>query len=152
MLFYILCLTPTDLMTALVILTLFLCTQWGWLVPTVEWCVFVCNHSTRGDHWKSSFIVSPWFVRTIMENGKQFKHKNKTTVSYLATLSLVLLMDCAFLFVIRVSDSTWHVGSEWTALPPTVAIYMSQWVPPTFLDSGPGDPAAGRRPPAGSVS
>lgn len=129
--------------------------QWGWLVPAVEWCVFVCNHSARGDHWKSSFTVSPWLVRTIMANGNKFKktkQKNKATVSYLATLSLVQITDCAFLFVIRVSDSAWLVGSEWAALPPTVAICMSQWVPPAFLDSGPGDPSAGWRPPAGSVS
>ncbi|XP_075891976.1 CDP-diacylglycerol--serine O-phosphatidyltransferase [Nelusetta ayraudi] len=43
--------------------------NWGWLVPALEWCVFVCNHSARGDRWKSSFTVSPWFVRTIMANG-----------------------------------------------------------------------------------
>ncbi|KAF7219282.1 uncharacterized protein si:ch1073-145m9.1 [Nothobranchius furzeri] len=43
--------------------------QWGWLVSTLEWCVFVCNHSTRGPDWKSSFSSSPRLIRAIMANG-----------------------------------------------------------------------------------
>lgn len=93
--------------------------NWGWLVPALEWCVFVCNHSARGDHWKSSFTVSP-----LVRAG----HHGE-----------------------RVSDTTGHVGSERAALPPTVAVCVSLWVPPAFLYSSPGDPAAGWRPPAGSV-
>nr|XP_015807547.1 uncharacterized protein si:ch1073-145m9.1 isoform X2 [Nothobranchius furzeri] len=42
--------------------------QWGWLVSTLEWCVFVCNHSTRGPDWKSSFSSSPRLIRAIMAN------------------------------------------------------------------------------------
>ncbi|XP_008306892.1 uncharacterized protein LOC103377748 isoform X2 [Cynoglossus semilaevis] len=43
--------------------------KWGWLVSAVEWCVFVCNHSSRGDHWKSSFTSSPPLIQAIMANG-----------------------------------------------------------------------------------
>ncbi|KAM4628393.1 CDP-diacylglycerol--glycerol-3-phosphate 3-phosphatidyltransferase [Polymixia lowei] len=43
--------------------------EWGWLVPAVEWCVFVCNHNARGAEWKSSFTTSPCLVRAIMANG-----------------------------------------------------------------------------------
>ncbi|XP_044209341.1 uncharacterized protein si:ch1073-145m9.1 isoform X2 [Thunnus albacares] len=43
--------------------------EWGWLVSTLEWCVFVCNHSARGDHWKNSFTTSPAIIQTIMANG-----------------------------------------------------------------------------------
>lgn len=73
-------------------------------------------------------------------------------VSYQATLPLLHTTDCLFLFVIRVSDSTWLVGSEWAAWPPIVAIHMLQWVLPAPMDSGFGDPTAEWRPPAGSVS
>ncbi|XP_017277525.1 uncharacterized protein si:ch1073-145m9.1 isoform X2 [Kryptolebias marmoratus] len=43
--------------------------QWGWLVSALEWCVFVCNHHTRGEQWKSSFSSSPPLIRAIMANG-----------------------------------------------------------------------------------
>ncbi|XP_040050511.1 uncharacterized protein LOC120829924 [Gasterosteus aculeatus] len=43
--------------------------EWGWLVSALEWCVFVCNHSARGDQWKSGFISSPRFIRAVMANG-----------------------------------------------------------------------------------
>ncbi|XP_034557010.1 uncharacterized protein si:ch1073-145m9.1 [Notolabrus celidotus] len=43
--------------------------EWGWLVSAVEWCVFVCNHSSRGDHWKDSFSRSPAIIRAIMDKG-----------------------------------------------------------------------------------
>ncbi|XP_042269639.1 CDP-diacylglycerol--glycerol-3-phosphate 3-phosphatidyltransferase isoform X1 [Thunnus maccoyii] len=43
--------------------------EWGWLVSTLEWCVFVCNHSARGDHWKNSFTTSPAIIQAIMANG-----------------------------------------------------------------------------------
>ncbi|KAG7218375.1 hypothetical protein INR49_008011 [Caranx melampygus] len=43
--------------------------QWGWLVSALEWCVFVCNHGNRGEHWKSSFTCSPRLIRNIMANG-----------------------------------------------------------------------------------
>lgn len=43
--------------------------QWGWLVSALEWCVFVCNHSARGEQWKSSFASSPPFIQVIMANG-----------------------------------------------------------------------------------
>ncbi|KAM6987976.1 uncharacterized protein LKV04_010742 [Tautogolabrus adspersus] len=43
--------------------------KWGWLVSAVEWCVFVCNHNARGDHWKNSFSSSPRLIRAIMDNG-----------------------------------------------------------------------------------
>ncbi|XP_046891229.1 uncharacterized protein si:ch1073-145m9.1 isoform X1 [Hypomesus transpacificus] len=41
----------------------------GWLVSTVEWCVLVCNHNSRGAHWKSSFTDSPSWIQAIMANG-----------------------------------------------------------------------------------
>lgn len=49
-------------------------------------------------------------------------------VSYQANVPLVHLIDCRFFFffVIRVSNSTWLVGSGWAALPPTLAVHMSQ--------------------------
>uniref|UniRef100_A0A673B8H5 CDP-diacylglycerol--inositol 3-phosphatidyltransferase n=2 Tax=Sphaeramia orbicularis TaxID=375764 RepID=A0A673B8H5_9TELE len=43
--------------------------KWGWLVSAVEWCVFVCNHSARGDRWKNSFSTSPPLIQAIMSNG-----------------------------------------------------------------------------------
>ncbi|KAM9853174.1 uncharacterized protein ACBR49_004029 isoform 2-T2 [Aulostomus maculatus] len=43
--------------------------QWGWLVSALEWCVFVCNHNTGGEHWKDTFINSPRFIQAIMANG-----------------------------------------------------------------------------------
>ncbi|XP_047449762.1 uncharacterized protein si:ch1073-145m9.1 isoform X2 [Mugil cephalus] len=43
--------------------------QWGWLVSALEWCVFVCNHNTRGEHWKNSFTSSPRLIQAIMANG-----------------------------------------------------------------------------------
>lgn len=43
--------------------------KWAWLVSAVEWCVFVCNHSARGDQWKNSFISSPRLIQAIMANG-----------------------------------------------------------------------------------
>ncbi|CAL1571351.1 unnamed protein product [Knipowitschia caucasica] len=43
--------------------------QVGWLVSSLEWCVFVCNHSSRGEHWKNSFSSSPRIIQTIMSNG-----------------------------------------------------------------------------------
>ncbi|KAL6471120.1 hypothetical protein MHYP_G00197700 [Metynnis hypsauchen] len=43
--------------------------KWGWMVASVEWCVFVCNHSTRGAQWKSSFTESPVWVQAVMANG-----------------------------------------------------------------------------------
>ncbi|CAG6007166.1 unnamed protein product [Menidia menidia] len=45
--------------------------EWGWLVSSLEWCVFVCNHNTRGDQWKHSFAGSPRLIRAIMANGFQ---------------------------------------------------------------------------------
>lgn len=58
---------------------------------------------------------------------------------------------------IRVSDASGHVGGEWAALPPTVAVRVSVgFTGPlalcAFLDPGCGDRAAGCRPPAGSIS
>lgn len=46
--------------------------QWGWLVSAFEWCVFVCNHNSRGDNWKNSFTTSPQLIQAIMANGKQY--------------------------------------------------------------------------------
>uniref|UniRef100_A0A3Q1FXI6 Uncharacterized LOC110955868 n=1 Tax=Acanthochromis polyacanthus TaxID=80966 RepID=A0A3Q1FXI6_9TELE len=43
--------------------------EWGFLVCALEWCVFVCNHSTRGDRWKESFSSSPPLIQAIMANG-----------------------------------------------------------------------------------
>lgn len=51
----------------------FLAFQLGWLVTAVEWCVFVCNHNARGDHWKNSFSASPHFIQAVMANGKKKK-------------------------------------------------------------------------------
>ncbi|XP_071327959.1 CDP-diacylglycerol--serine O-phosphatidyltransferase [Trachinotus anak] len=46
-----------------------LVSEWGWLVSALEWCVFVCNHGARGDHWKNSFTSSPRFIQAVMANG-----------------------------------------------------------------------------------
>ncbi|KAM4566168.1 CDP-diacylglycerol--glycerol-3-phosphate 3-phosphatidyltransferase [Odontesthes bonariensis] len=46
-----------------------LLSEWGWLVSSLEWCVFVCNHNTRGDRWKNSFTSSPGLIQAIMANG-----------------------------------------------------------------------------------
>uniref|UniRef100_A0A4W5R3W4 CDP-diacylglycerol--inositol 3-phosphatidyltransferase n=1 Tax=Hucho hucho TaxID=62062 RepID=A0A4W5R3W4_9TELE len=43
--------------------------EWGWMVSSVEWCVFVCNHNARGAQWKSSFTDSPLWVQAIMAKG-----------------------------------------------------------------------------------
>uniref|UniRef100_A0A8C1CZE4 Uncharacterized protein n=1 Tax=Cyprinus carpio carpio TaxID=630221 RepID=A0A8C1CZE4_CYPCA len=43
--------------------------EWGWLVSSVEWCVFVCNHNARGAQWKNSFTESPVWVRAVMAKG-----------------------------------------------------------------------------------
>ncbi|XP_031429492.1 CDP-diacylglycerol--glycerol-3-phosphate 3-phosphatidyltransferase [Clupea harengus] len=43
--------------------------QWGWLISTLEWCVFVCNHSAFGVHWKSNFKKSPYWVKAVMAKG-----------------------------------------------------------------------------------
>ncbi|XP_023145082.2 uncharacterized protein si:ch1073-145m9.1 isoform X2 [Amphiprion ocellaris] len=43
--------------------------EWGFLVCALEWCVFVCNHSTRGEQWKESFSSSPPLIQAIMANG-----------------------------------------------------------------------------------
>lgn len=58
----------------------FLAFQLGWLVTAVEWCVFVCNHNARGEHWKSSFSSSPCFIQAVMANGKKKKTLNKCDV------------------------------------------------------------------------
>ncbi|CAN9511199.1 unnamed protein product [Ophioblennius macclurei] len=46
-----------------------LVSEWGWLLSALEWCVFVCNHSERGEQWKSSFNSSPRLIQTIMADG-----------------------------------------------------------------------------------
>ncbi|XP_072315082.1 uncharacterized protein [Eucyclogobius newberryi] len=43
--------------------------QVGWLVSSLEWCVFTCNHCSKGEDWKNSFDSSPKIVRAIMTNG-----------------------------------------------------------------------------------
>ncbi|XP_048857503.1 uncharacterized protein si:ch1073-145m9.1 isoform X1 [Brienomyrus brachyistius] len=43
--------------------------QWGWLVPSLEWNVFVCNHRVRGAEWKCSFSDSPRWVQAVMANS-----------------------------------------------------------------------------------
>uniref|UniRef100_A0A3P9AIC6 CDP-diacylglycerol--inositol 3-phosphatidyltransferase n=1 Tax=Esox lucius TaxID=8010 RepID=A0A3P9AIC6_ESOLU len=43
--------------------------EWGWLVSSVEWCVFVCNHNAHGAQWKNSFTNSPQWVQTFMAKG-----------------------------------------------------------------------------------
>lgn len=57
----------------------------------------------------------------------------------------------------RVSDTSGHLGGEWAALPPSVALWVSVGVTgplavSAFLDPGFGDGTAGCRPPAGSNS
>ncbi|TRY92984.1 hypothetical protein DNTS_003488, partial [Danionella cerebrum] len=43
--------------------------DWGWLVSSLEWCVFVCNHNLRGANWKNSFNETPVWVRAVMAKG-----------------------------------------------------------------------------------
>lgn len=59
--------------------------------------------------------------------------------------------------IVRVSNTSWHVGGEWAALPPPVALWGPQGFTDSLaasapLDPGCGDAAAGCRPPPGSVS
>lgn len=119
-------------------------------MSALEWCVFVCNHSARGDHWKKSFTASPQFIRAVMANGNKSVSVNKATVAYCAVLPFAHTDSASF--VIRVSDTSRHVGGERPALSPAVAVYVSQRITPAFLDSGPRDPAAGYRPSASSIS
>ncbi|XP_055003943.1 uncharacterized protein si:ch1073-145m9.1 isoform X2 [Boleophthalmus pectinirostris] len=41
----------------------------GWLLSSLEWCVFVCNHCSKGEHWKNSFGSSPKLIQAVMTNG-----------------------------------------------------------------------------------
>uniref|UniRef100_A0A4W4HQ53 Uncharacterized protein n=1 Tax=Electrophorus electricus TaxID=8005 RepID=A0A4W4HQ53_ELEEL len=41
----------------------------SWLVSSIEWCIFVCNHNARGPQWKNSFMESPIWVHTIIAAG-----------------------------------------------------------------------------------
>ncbi|XP_077996116.1 uncharacterized protein LOC144449458 [Glandiceps talaboti] len=43
--------------------------HWGWLVTSIEWCVFVCTHSQLGADWKAAFQNAPWHVQKVMANG-----------------------------------------------------------------------------------
>lgn len=49
--------------------TFILLLKWGWLVSSVEWCVFVCNHNARGAQWKNTFTESPVWVQAVMAKG-----------------------------------------------------------------------------------
>uniref|UniRef100_A0AAZ1Y3I7 Uncharacterized protein n=1 Tax=Oreochromis aureus TaxID=47969 RepID=A0AAZ1Y3I7_OREAU len=42
--------------------------KWGWMVSALEWCVFMYNHSTRGEQW-NSFGSSPPLVQAVTANG-----------------------------------------------------------------------------------
>lgn len=64
-------LTWYHLFHCVIIICVFIVLQWGWLVSALEWCVFVCNHSARGDQWKNSFATSPPFAQAIMANGNK---------------------------------------------------------------------------------
>ncbi|XP_029963898.1 uncharacterized protein LOC115400274 isoform X1 [Salarias fasciatus] len=46
-----------------------LVSEWGWLLSSLEWCVFVCNHSEGGERWKSSFSSSPRVIQAVMADG-----------------------------------------------------------------------------------
>lgn len=125
--------------------------QWGWLVSALEWCVFVCNHNTRGDHWKDSFTTSPRFIQAIMANGSHSVPVNKLVFMYCALHGLMWTL------CVRVSDASRHMGGEWAALPPTVAVrvsvrFIDPLAVPALLDPDSGDPAAGCRAPACSFS
>ncbi|XP_028662877.1 uncharacterized protein si:ch1073-145m9.1 isoform X1 [Erpetoichthys calabaricus] len=43
--------------------------QGGCFISALEWCVFVCTHSSMGAEWKSRFVSSPWWVHRVMANG-----------------------------------------------------------------------------------
>ncbi|XP_066551715.1 uncharacterized protein LOC136718016 isoform X2 [Amia ocellicauda] len=43
--------------------------EWGWLVVALEWCVFVCTHSTLGARWKSHAGPCPSWVQAVMAKG-----------------------------------------------------------------------------------
>lgn len=58
---------------------------------------------------------------------------------------------------VRVSDTSWHMGGERAALPPSVALWVSvgftgPLVASASLDPGSGNSDAVSRPPARSVS
>ncbi|XP_042343139.1 uncharacterized protein si:ch1073-145m9.1 isoform X2 [Plectropomus leopardus] len=81
--------------------------EWGWLVSALEWCVFVCNHSARGDQWKTSFISSPRFIQAVMANGFRTP-LGSWVVSGLHCLPLWLY------------GYQWDLLSHWLSLPPWV--------------------------------
>lgn len=131
----------------------FLAFQLGWLVTAVEWCVFVCNHNARGDHWKNSFIASPHFIQAVMANGKKKKIRWTNVVFY---GSQVIQKGHSVSYFTRVSNPSWHLGGEWAPLPPSVALHISVGfadpvAAPACLDPGFGDLSAGYGAPAGSI-
>lgn len=42
--------------------------DWGHFMSSLEWCVFVCTHSSLGSDWKKKFEKSPWLIQKIMSN------------------------------------------------------------------------------------
>ncbi|XP_054459846.1 uncharacterized protein si:ch1073-145m9.1 isoform X2 [Anoplopoma fimbria] len=81
--------------------------EWGWLVSAFEWCVFVCNHNARGDHWKDSFINSPPLIQAVMANG--FRTPLGTWV--------VSGLHC---FPLWLYGCQWGLLTDWLYLPPWI--------------------------------
>eukprot|EP00118_Oscarella_pearsei_P010334 m.63034 g.63034 ORF g.63034 m.63034 type:complete len:195 (+) comp35128_c0_seq6:74-658(+) len=42
--------------------------SWGFLFVSLEWCVFVCTH-TSGSRWREAFDGAPWWVKRVMAKG-----------------------------------------------------------------------------------
>lgn len=129
----------------------FLVFQLGWLVTAVEWCVFVCNHNARGEHWKNSFSTSPSLIQAVMANGKKKKHWTNVMWYW----SQVNQKGRFVSYCTRVSNPSWHVGGEWAPLPPSVALHISvgladKLAASACLDPGFRDLSVGYRTSAGS--
>ncbi|KAL2096163.1 hypothetical protein ACEWY4_008311 [Coilia grayii] len=80
--------------------------EWGWLISSLEWCVFVCNHSAFGVQWKSSFTESPHWVNAIMAKGF------KTPLGVLAIAGLHVLPVWLYGYQHGILTSTLHIP-EW---------------------------------------
>ncbi|XP_077862729.1 bifunctional IPC transferase and DIPP synthase-like [Saccoglossus kowalevskii] len=80
--------------------------QWGWLFPSLEWCVLTCTHSQHGADWKNAFQNSPWLIKKLM--AKNFK----TPIGVFAMLGLHVLPIWLYAHYTKVLTVSLHL-SPW---------------------------------------
>ncbi len=95
------CFFPPNIFVLVWMTLLSVLVKWGWLVSSVEWCVFVCNHNARGAQWKNSFTESPVWVQAVMAKGMATTYvflfklynvwKHRCTSFHIALNSIVIL-------------------------------------------------------------